>query len=139
MLALSWLSWGLVLDYRLIGVLGLLLTILRPVLRRRAAESARLSAALACERELRQGTLLICRALETDRRHLQAAVRELTTHIHACPACRKRAARQRPVRPGPSPGGGPATADETAGIVDYAEHWLAKQRERRQPGGGQLA
>jgi len=31
------LSWGLVLDYRLIGVIGLLLTVLRSVLRRRAA------------------------------------------------------------------------------------------------------
>ena len=106
--------------------------------RSRDADVARLSAALACERELRQGTLLICRALETDKRHLQAAVRELTTHIRACRACRKRAARQRPVRPGPSPGGGPATPEETAGMVDYAERWLAKQRERRQSGGGQL-
>ena len=105
--------------------------------RSRDAESARLSAALACERELRQGTLLICRALETDKRHLQAAVRELTTHIRACRACRKRAARQRPVRPGPSPGGGPATPEETAGMVDYAERWLRQQREQRQqPGGG---
>ena len=107
--------------------------------RSRDAEVERLSAALACERELRQGTLMICRSLDTDRRHLQAAVRELSQYLRACSTCRKHAALQRSVRPELPPAIRPATPEETAGMVDYAERWLAKQRERRQQGGGQLA
>ena len=106
--------------------------------RSRDAEVARLGAALTGEQELRKGTLLVCRALDTDRRHLQAAVRERSQYLRACPTCRKRAAVRRYVQPGLPPVVRPATPEETAGVVDYAERWLRMQRERRQPGGGQL-